>query len=213
MLYWTSVRNMSWTNIVLTHAITRIDHADCRPVPISNRSPKYFKPLCCSFATEHVPRTMQKAGYPAGFDIGSLILGPTTHMTNPCEVFDCSRAGASTSKETGDAEKDYWSAWIHSLPKYEDRIHCWTRSNKCCLECFFNKSASIETVLGFKLFLQHIICFDSFCASSIAMAGLWRAWPSTHCTCNRAEEASRSAIPPSLSGKIILVLHNHCIIG
>eukprot|EP00434_Breviolum_minutum_P003108 symbB.v1.2.002735.t1/scaffold146.1/size298692/16 len=22
--------------------------------------------------------------------------------------------------ETGDAEKDYWSAWIHSLPKYED---------------------------------------------------------------------------------------------
>ena len=21
--------------------------------------------------------------------------------------------------ETGDAEKDYWSAWIHSLPKYE----------------------------------------------------------------------------------------------
>lgn len=22
-------------------------------------------------------------------------------------------------KETGDAEKDYWSAWIHSLPKYE----------------------------------------------------------------------------------------------
>eukprot|EP00438_Fugacium_kawagutii_P022019 Skav200855 [mRNA] locus=scaffold2484:111451:121370:+ [translate_table: standard] len=23
-------------------------------------------------------------------------------------------------EETGDAEKDYWSAWIHSLPKYED---------------------------------------------------------------------------------------------
>lgn len=59
----------------------RVEHADCRPVPISNLSPKYFKPLCCSFATEHVPRTMQKAGYLAGFDIGSLILGPTRHMT------------------------------------------------------------------------------------------------------------------------------------
>jgi hypothetical protein len=26
-------------------------------------------------------------------------------------------------KETGDAEKDYWSAWIHSLPKYEARCN------------------------------------------------------------------------------------------
>lgn len=48
MLDWTSVCNMSWANIVLTHAITRVDHADCGPVPISNLSPSRASNLCAA---------------------------------------------------------------------------------------------------------------------------------------------------------------------